>query len=139
VHHANKAIDEHVPIIDAPEETINPKKKSNRSWARLLTKIYEVFPLECECGEGMKIIAFVTNPHLAKQILMRFKLSTNLFGPENSEESDWGGLCQLTSDTVDGFYTDYDPIPECEVCDLVPGTSDGFPECNIDPIYWDSS
>jgi hypothetical protein len=139
VDHANKAIDEHVLIIDAPDETITCEKKSNRSWARLLAKIYEVFPLECECGEGIKIIAFITSPHLAGQILMRFKLSTNLFGPENCEEPEWKEECQLVPNTVDGFYTDYDRVPEYELCDLVPGTSDGFPECNVDPIYWDSS
>jgi hypothetical protein len=138
VHHADKAIDEHVPLIEMPDET-HAEKKSNRNWARLLAKIYEVFPLECECGEGMKIIAFITSPYLAKQILTKFKLSTNPFGPENCEEPERDEQCQLTPDTVDGFYTDYDLIPEYEVCDLVPGTNDGFPEGNIDPIYWDSS
>ena len=51
-----------------------PSEKSNRYWARLLAKIYEVFPLECECGEGMKIVAFITSPHLAKGILARLKM-----------------------------------------------------------------
>jgi len=139
VHHADKAIDEHVPIIEIPIEPISLEKKSNRNWARLLAKVYEVFPLECECGEGMKIIAFITSPHLAKQILTRFKLSTDPFGAGNYEESEWDRECQLASDTVDGFYTDYDPVPEYEVCDLVPGTSDGFPEESVDPTYWDSS
>jgi hypothetical protein len=87
----------------------------------------------------MKIVAFITSPHLAKQILTRFKLSTNPFGAENCEEPEWDEQCQLTSDTVDGFYADYAPIPEYEVCDLIPGTSDGFPEYNVDPIYLDSS
>ncbi len=139
VLHANREIDEHVPIIEMPIEDRLTEKKSTRSWAGLLAKIYEVFPLECECGEEMKVIAFITNPYLAKQVLTKLKLPTNPFGPESYEESNWDEQCQLTSDTVDGFYTDYDPMPEHEVCDLVPGTSDGFPECNIDPIYWDSS
>ena len=123
-----------MPVVENESQ-----KKSTRNWAQLLAKIYEVFPLECACGKQMKIIAFITSPHLAKQILRRLALSQEAFGPESYEESNWDDQCQLTSDTVDGFYTDYDPIPEYEVCDLVPQASDGFPECNVDPCYWDSS
>ena len=86
----------------------------------------------------MKIIAFITSPHLAKQILARLKLSRDPFDPEQFKEPEWENESQLSPDTPDGFYTDYDPIPEYEVCDLVPQASDGFPEY-IDPPYWDTS
>jgi hypothetical protein len=33
------------------------------SWAKWIRKIYETDPLICtECGEQMRIIAFITNP-----------------------------------------------------------------------------
>ena len=32
-------------------------------WARLLARIYEVFPLRCpDCGSEMRILAFLTGP-----------------------------------------------------------------------------
>ena len=82
-----------------------PSEKSNRNWARLLARIYEVFPLECECGEGMKIIAFITSPHLARQILARLEVSIDPFGPESYDEPGWDEQCQLAPNTPDGFYT----------------------------------
>jgi len=42
----------------------------NRSWARLIQKIYEVNPLTCpHCGKEMKIIAFIEDYKVVKKIL----------------------------------------------------------------------
>ena len=42
----------------------------NRSWARLIQKIYEVDPLTCSrCGGQMRIIAFIEGYKIAKKIL----------------------------------------------------------------------
>jgi hypothetical protein len=42
----------------------------NRSWARLIQKIYEVDPLTCSCcGSQMKIIAFIEDYKVVKKIL----------------------------------------------------------------------
>ena len=42
----------------------------NRSWARLIQKIYEVDPLLCpRCGKKMKIIAFIEDYKVVKKIL----------------------------------------------------------------------
>ncbi|MBM3701867.1 MAG: hypothetical protein FJW63_02555 [Actinobacteria bacterium] len=42
----------------------------NRSWARLIQKIYEVDPLTCpHCGGKMKIIAFIEDYKIVKKIL----------------------------------------------------------------------
>ncbi len=42
----------------------------NRSWARLIQKIYEVDPLLCpRCGKKMKIIAFIEDYKIVKKIL----------------------------------------------------------------------
>ncbi len=45
-------------------------KGLNRSWARLIQKIYEVGPLICSrCGKKMKIIAFIEDYKVVKKIL----------------------------------------------------------------------
>jgi len=42
----------------------------NRSWARLIQKVYEVDPLICPmCGGEMKIIAFIEDYKVVKKIL----------------------------------------------------------------------
>ncbi len=42
----------------------------NRSWARLIQKIYEVDPLICpRCGGEMRIIAFIEDYKIVKKIL----------------------------------------------------------------------
>ncbi|MDQ2995394.1 MAG: hypothetical protein M3R00_10735 [Pseudomonadota bacterium] len=45
-------------------------KKSSISWAKLIRKVYEVDPLKCEqCGDAMKIIAYITNATSIHKIL----------------------------------------------------------------------
>ncbi len=47
----------------------------NRSWARLIQKIYEVDPLTCpKCGEEMRIIAFIEDYKVVKKILDWLKI-----------------------------------------------------------------
>ena len=42
----------------------------NRSWARLIQKIYEIDPFICNwCGKKMKIIAFIEDYKIVKKIL----------------------------------------------------------------------
>ncbi len=42
----------------------------NRSWARLIQKIYEVDPLACpRCGGEMRVIAFIEDYKIVKKIL----------------------------------------------------------------------
>jgi len=45
-------------------------KGANKSWARLIKKIYEVDPLVCpKCGGNMRIIAFIEDYKVVKKIL----------------------------------------------------------------------
>jgi len=47
----------------------------NRSWARLIQKIYEVNPLLCpHCGKKMKIIAFIEDYKIVKKILDHLRI-----------------------------------------------------------------
>lgn len=46
---------------EPPAPTLPAAARSR--WARLLARIYEVFPLRCpQCGSGMRILAFLTDP-----------------------------------------------------------------------------
>ena len=59
--------------IDGPDFVIQDdeyKKDCNKSWARLIKKIYEVDPLICpKCGEQMRIISFIEDYRVIKKIL----------------------------------------------------------------------
>jgi len=43
--------------------------ETRRTWARLLRKIFEVEPMICSCGAGMKIISIITEPRVVDRIL----------------------------------------------------------------------
>jgi hypothetical protein len=55
---------------------VSPTGAAARSrWAQLLARIYEVFPLRCpECGSGMRILAFLTDPEPTGAILRHVDL-----------------------------------------------------------------
>jgi hypothetical protein len=54
-----------------------PRRRSSRSWARLIAKIYQVDPLVCSrCGQRMSVIAFLTDHVSIKRILNHPGLST---------------------------------------------------------------
>jgi hypothetical protein len=45
-------------------------RDTRRRWAELLRRIFEVGPLRCpRCGEGMRILGFVTEPGVIARIL----------------------------------------------------------------------
>jgi hypothetical protein len=49
-----------------PEDT----RSARRSWARLIRRIFEVDPLECEsCGGTMRVISVITDPEVVTHIL----------------------------------------------------------------------
>ena len=53
---------EAVPVSSAAQQPSN--------WAKWIRKIYETYPLTCsECGEPMRIIAFITDSHEVAKIL----------------------------------------------------------------------
>jgi hypothetical protein len=53
-----------------PEPGPAERRRLRRSWAQLTRRIYEVDPLTCiECGGEMRIIAFLLDPAVVRQIL----------------------------------------------------------------------
>ncbi|MCK4799299.1 MAG: hypothetical protein KAT05_18140 [Spirochaetes bacterium] len=49
-------------------------KYSNQSWARLMQKVYEIYPLVCpKCQSEMKIVAIIMNVDEIQKILNHLK------------------------------------------------------------------
>ncbi len=47
-----------------------PRRRCSPSWARLISKVYQVDPLVCvRCGQRMSILAFVSDQHAIGRIL----------------------------------------------------------------------
>jgi hypothetical protein len=128
--------------IETPAKIVPPaigeaaKKTSKVSftWAKLIARIYEVDPLLCLCGKEMKITKIVT--HLTEIWRILSKIGWPTTTPEFDEPQDlveWD-ICQLVLGTVDGFPDVYDQ----------PHTSGTDPpnchfEDNIDPPHYEES
>lgn len=60
--------DEAIEIIDVSE--YKPRRIPSKQWRECIKKIYEVDPLCCpNCGGEMKIISFITDQQVIRQIL----------------------------------------------------------------------
>jgi hypothetical protein len=57
-------------------EAAPKKRRCPPSWARLLSKVYQVDPLVCSrCGNKMTIVAFVTDTFTIRRLLDHLGLS----------------------------------------------------------------
>ena len=128
--HTNKLLEEYVPPQIKSGKV--QKDKNSYSWAKLLAKVYEVFPLTCTCGEAMKIIAFITSPSIVRHILTHLKFLSNPFDPLPLEAREYENDSQLISETPDGLTSMLEPITSDDIyqenacSQLVLGTTDVF-------------
>ena len=111
-------------ITNPPVEEIAKKvEKVSLNWAKLIARIYEINPLLCTCGKEMKIVAFITHSVEIRRILGKIGWPTEI--------------------------PNFDPaidITNWDICQLVPGTKDGFPdiyqqlqyERGPDPPAWEN-
>ena len=125
-----------IPKILVPpdlQKTANEVAKTSLNWSKLIARIYEVNPLLCtSCGKEMKIRAIVTDKTQIWRILMGIGWKTEApdFDPP-SDFSRWE-ICQLVPGTLDGFPTDDAPCLE----------SGPDPPCCInfiDPPHWEDT
>ena len=59
-----------LPGRDDEAVDATPKRTLSKRWAELIYRIYEVDPLSCpRCGARMKILAFIIDPKIIRQIL----------------------------------------------------------------------
>lgn len=88
------------------QETADEVAKVSLGWAKLIARIYEVNPLQCtSCGKEMKIKHIVIDKSKIWTILKKIGWPTER--PEFDLPLEF---------------------PEVEICQLIPGTSDGFPD-----------
>lgn len=100
---AQKLPDHIIPPI--VQEAANKVEKVSLNWAKLIARIYEINPLICTCGKEIKIIAFVTHSAEIRRIL------SGIGWPTEPPE----------------FDPSYD-LAHWDICQLMPGTKDGFPD-----------
>jgi hypothetical protein len=87
----------------AMQEAIQKIKKASRTWAKLISRIYEVDPLICSsCGKKIKIISFVTHPEQIRRILKGIGWPIIIPEFEPPYELTIDNICQLFP-TPDGF------------------------------------
>ena len=71
-----------MPGADGETVTTTPKRTLSKRWAELIYRIYEVDPLTCSrCGERMKILAFIIDPKVIRQILDQLENSARPRSP----------------------------------------------------------
>jgi hypothetical protein len=119
-------------------EAVNKVKKISLKWAKLIARIYETDPLTCtSCGKKITIFSFVTQSEEIRRILRGsiWPLDPPEFDPPY--EIDHWDICQLVPGTPDGF-----PVEEWQIeCDAGPDTpweeTCDPPHCedNIDPPH----
>ncbi len=74
-----------VEIIDVSE--YEPKRIPSKTWRECIKKIWEADPLQCpECGGEMRIISFITEASVIRQILEHLKLWYEPFGTYHGQE-----------------------------------------------------
>ncbi len=62
---------------------VTSSTQQSSSWAKWIRKIYETDPLTCnECGEPMRIIAFITDPLEVAKILEHIGEQTARAAPD---------------------------------------------------------
>ncbi len=126
----------------AMQEETEKTKKVSQNWAKLIAKIYEVDPLICSsCGNKIKIIAFVTHAAQIRLILCGIGWPTDIpeFDPVFESDLNSYDICQLVFGTKDGFpeieeqlHDDSGPDP--------PDSTEIYPphsEYDCDPPHWE--
>lgn len=123
------------PIAPIPlQEVAQKTSKVSLTWRRLIAKIYQVDPLLCPCGKEVKITKIVTEPTQIWRILTKIGWPTT--APDFDEPQDlveWN-ICQLEPGSADGFPEVYD-LPHASG----PDPPDLHFEDNIDPPHWEDA
>ena len=63
-------------LLEGPGAEAPQKRRCSPSWARLLSKVYQVDPLSCrECGGRLQIVAYISDQFTIKKILDHLDLT----------------------------------------------------------------
>jgi len=95
-----------------PAAEAAPRRAARYSWALLLARIYEVFPLLCPmCGAEMRIIAFIVDRAIVRDILVHLGEPT---APPPIAPARGPPLWDLPDAGAGGFAPHAQPAPEYE-------------------------
>jgi len=130
-------------LLKAPQEvkeTAKKIKKISFTWAKLIARIYEANPLLCtSCGKEVRIIAFVTHSAQIWRILKGIGLPTDI--PEfDSEHEVHHDICQLLPGAEDGFPEEISHLVLREIGPDPPWQDYADPPhtgCSSDPPFWE--
>jgi hypothetical protein len=82
-------------------------EKITSNWAKLICRIYEVNPLICTgCGKNIRIISFVTHREAIWRILRGIGLPSEVPEFDPAYDITERDICQLIPGTIDGFWED---------------------------------
>ena len=104
---------------DATHATPKPRSHdtSRITWAKLMARVGEEFPLECPaCGGDIRLIAFITEPGAIRKILTPLgePLEPPPVSPARGPPIDWGELAQA-HDNRDVFQAAPDELPVIDI------------------------
>jgi hypothetical protein len=123
-----------------PDHIVNPSlqeaakkvEKASLNWAKLIARIYETNPLICSCGREIKIAAFITHSAEIHRILSGIGWPTEIPDFDPAYDITHWDICQLVPGTGDGFQDIYQNIQ----CEAGPDP----PNCEeyCDPPHWEN-
>jgi hypothetical protein len=93
---------------------------SRITWAKLMARVGEEFPLECpNCGGDISLIAFITEPGPIRKILTHLgePLDPPPVSPARGPPTDWAELVQVHDDR-DIFQTSPHDLPAIDIHSL---------------------
>ena len=107
---------------DSSHEHQKPRSHdtSRITWAKLMVRVGEEFPLECPaCGGDIRLIAFITEPGPIRKILTHLgePLEPPPVSPARGPPTDWDELVQAQDDR-DVFQASSDELPAIDIHSL---------------------
>jgi hypothetical protein len=114
------------------QEAAKKVEKASLNWAKLIARIYETNPLICSCGREIKIAAFITHSAEIHRILSGIGWPTEIPDFDPAYDITHWDICQLVPGTGDGFQDIYQNIQ----CEAGPDP----PNCEeyCDPPHWEN-
>lgn len=99
-----KAAEEEAPHQD---ESAEPPRACNPTWAMLIQRVYEVDPLACpQCGGQMKVIAFIEPPQ--EDVIEKILRHCGLWSSTQRAPPDLDGFVEHPDEVQDYTYVDID-------------------------------
>ena len=116
--------------VSGMQDAVEKVEKVSSKWAKLIARIYEVNPLQCTgCGKNIKIISLVTHREAIWRILRGIGVPSEVPEFDSAYELFTSDICQLVPGTKDGF-----PETDKPLCYSV-GPDPPHSECDPDPPH----